>query len=124
MLFRSELDHRDLHSFPTRRSSDLKACIVAPPVIKVVWSGFAQKWPAGFALMKAFQVHAEDQQKLIYAVDKQGETLDQAAGQWMDQHQGDWRGWIKTAHSKLATAEGRFITQLEPDCHRLWAAFT
>src|SRR5215831_2738192 len=52
--------------------TDLKACIVAPPVIKVVWSGFAQKWPAGFALMKAFQLHAEDQQKMIYAVDKQG----------------------------------------------------
>jgi len=35
----------------------------------------------------------------VYAVDKQGETLDQAAGQWMDQHQGDWRGWIKTAQN-------------------------
>jgi Substrate binding domain of ABC-type glycine betaine transport system len=33
--------------------NDLKACIVAPPAIKVVWSGFKQKWPSGFALMKA-----------------------------------------------------------------------
>ena len=58
--------------------TNLAECIVAPPVIKVVWSGFAQKWPAGYALMKSLQVHADDQQKMIYAVDKQGKNLDQA----------------------------------------------
>ena len=79
--------------------NDLKACIVAPPVLKVVWSGFEQKWPAGFALMKSLQVHAEDQQKMIYAVDKQGKSLDQAVDQWMDQHQNDWQAWIKAAQN-------------------------
>jgi len=78
---------------------DLSSCIVAPPVLKVVWSGFEQKWPAGFAMMKSLQVHAEDQQKLIYAVDKQGKTLDQAVAQWMDQHQSDWQGWVKAAQN-------------------------
>jgi glycine betaine/proline transport system substrate-binding protein len=78
---------------------DLSSCIVAPPVLKVVWSGFEQKWPAGFAIMKTLQVHADDQQKLIYAVDKQGKTLDQAVAQWMDEHQSDWQGWVKAAQN-------------------------
>lgn len=79
--------------------NDLSACIVAPPVLKVVWSGFEQKWPAGFELMKALQVRAEDQQKMIYAVDKEGKSLDQAVDQWMDQHKADWQGWIKAAQN-------------------------
>jgi ABC-type proline/glycine betaine transport systems, periplasmic components len=79
--------------------TDLSSCIVAPPVLKVVWSGFEQKWPAGFAMMKSLQVHAEDQQKLIYAVDKEGKTLDQAVAQWMEEHQSDWQGWVKAAQN-------------------------
>lgn len=79
--------------------ADLSSCIVAPPVLKVVWSGFEQKWPAGFAIMKSLQVHAEDQQKLIYAVDKEGKTLDQAVAQWMEEHQSDWQGWVKAAQN-------------------------
>ena len=78
---------------------DLSSCIVAPPVLKVVWSGFEQTWPAGFAMMKSLQVHAEDQQKLIYAVDKEGKTLDQAVAQWMEEHQSDWQGWVKAAQN-------------------------
>jgi glycine betaine/proline transport system substrate-binding protein len=79
--------------------TDLSSCIVAPPVLKVVWSGFEQKWPAGFAMMKSLQVHAEDQQKLIYAVDKEGKTLDQAVAQWMEERQSDWQGWVKAAQN-------------------------
>ena len=74
-------------------------CIVAPPVIKVVWSGFAQKWPAGYVLMKSLQVHADDQQKMIYAVDKQGKSMDAAIADWMDQHQSDWQSWLKAAQN-------------------------
>jgi glycine betaine/proline transport system substrate-binding protein len=77
----------------------LAECIVAPPVIKVVWSGFEQKWPAGYALMKALQVHADDQQKMIYAVDKQSKGLDSAVDDWMGQHQSDWQNWVKAAQS-------------------------
>ena len=84
---------------PPCDETNLAECIVAPPVIKVVWSGFAQKWPAGYALMKSLQVHADDQQKMIYAVDKQGKSLDQAVDEWMDQHQSDWQGWFKEAQN-------------------------
>ena len=84
---------------PPCDKSNLAECIVAPPVIKVVWSGFAQKWPAGYALMKALQVHADDQQKMIYAVDKQGKSLDDAVDGWMAQHQSDWQEWVTTAQN-------------------------
>ena len=84
---------------PPCDAKDTSSCIVAPPVLKVVWSGFEQKWPAGFALMKSLQVHADDQQNMIYAVDKDGKTEDQAVAQWMDQHQSDWQGWVKAAQN-------------------------
>ena len=84
---------------PPCDETNLAECIVAPPVIKVVWSGFAEKWPAGYALMKSLQVKAEDQQNMIYAVDKQGKSLDQAVDGWLDQHQGDWQGWLKAAQN-------------------------
>ena len=84
---------------PPCDESNLAECIVAPPVIKVVWSGFAEKWPAGYALMKSLQVQADDQQKMIYAVDKQGKNLDQAVDGWLDQHQSDWQGWLKAAQN-------------------------
>ncbi|MBZ9813842.1 ABC transporter substrate-binding protein [Mesorhizobium sp. CA7] len=82
---------------PPCDAKDLAECIVAPPVIKVVWAGFAQKWPAGYEMMKSLQLHADDQQKMIYAVDKQGKNLDQAVDDWLDQHQGDWQAWLKAA---------------------------
>ncbi len=82
---------------PPCDSNNTAACIVAPPVLKVVWSSFREKWPAGYSLMKSLQVHADDQQKMIYAVDKQGKSLDQAVAGWMDQHQSDWQSWIKVA---------------------------
>ncbi len=78
---------------------NLAECIVAPPVIKVVWAGFHEKWPAGYELMKSLQIHADDQQKMIYAVDKQGKNLDQAVDGWLEQHQGDWQAWLKAAQN-------------------------
>ena len=84
---------------PPCDETKLTECIVAPPVIKVVWSGFVQKWPAGYALMKSLQVHADDQQKMIYAVDKQSKSLDHAVDEWMDQHQSDWQDWLKAAQN-------------------------
>jgi glycine betaine/proline transport system substrate-binding protein len=84
---------------PPCDENNLAECIVAPPVIKVVWSGFAERWPAGYALMKSLQVHADDQQKMIYAVDKRGKSLDAAVDEWMDQHQSDWQAWFKEAQN-------------------------
>jgi glycine betaine/proline transport system substrate-binding protein len=84
---------------PPCDEKNLAECIVAPPVIKVVWSGFHEKWPAGYELMKSLQIHADDQQKMIYAVDKQGKNLDQAVDGWLEQHQSDWQAWVKAAQN-------------------------
>ncbi|WP_246687514.1 ABC transporter substrate-binding protein [Mesorhizobium sp. B3-1-7] len=79
--------------------NNLAECIVAPPVIKVAWAGFRGKWPAGYELMKSLQIHADDQQKMIYAVDKQGKNLDQAVDGWIEEHQSDWQSWLKAAQN-------------------------
>jgi glycine betaine/proline transport system substrate-binding protein len=84
---------------PPCDEKNLAECIVAPPVIKVVWAGFHEKWPAGYELMKSLQIHADDQQKMIYAVDKQGKNLDQAVDGWLEQHQSDWQAWVTAAQN-------------------------
>lgn len=84
---------------PPCDKSNLEECIVAPPVIKVVWSGFEAKWPAGYVLLKALQVNATDQQSMIYDVEKKGRSLDDAVTDWLAQHQTDWQTWIKAAES-------------------------
>lgn len=79
--------------------NDTSSCIVAPPVLKAVWSGFSKQWPAGYELMKAFRLNANDQQQMMYAVDKEGKTLDDTVSWWLDQHQADWQAWVKAAKS-------------------------
>ncbi|WP_315928227.1 ABC transporter substrate-binding protein [Mesorhizobium sp. SP-1A] len=72
-------------------------CITPPDVDKIVWSGFGAKWPAAYAFLKAFQMDATDQQKMMLAVDKQGKDLDAVAKAWIDDHESVWQPWIDAA---------------------------
>ena len=72
-------------------------CITPPNVEKIVWSGFAQKWPAAADILKAFQVSATDQQKMMAAVDDKGETLDAVATEWVANNEAVWKPWIDAA---------------------------
>jgi glycine betaine/proline transport system substrate-binding protein len=84
---------------PPCPSNDKTQCIVPPDVVKTVWSGFGQKWPAAYAFLKAFQVDASEQQKMMLRVDKDHEDLDKVAKDWIDQHQAVWQAWLQAAQS-------------------------
>lgn len=84
---------------PPCPSNDKSQCITPSDVVKTVWSGFAQKWPAAYQLLKALQVDAGEQQQMMLRVDKKGEDLDAVTKDWIDKHQALWSAWIKAAQS-------------------------
>ena len=72
-------------------------CITPPDVVKVVWSGFGDKWPAAMELIKQLQVDAESQQKMMLAVDKEGRNIDTVVKEWVDANEAVWSPWIEAA---------------------------
>ena len=69
-------------------------CITAPDVHKVVWSGFAETWPAAYEILMAFQVLTEDQQEMMLALDEQRGTLASIADAWMAGNAAVWQPWV------------------------------
>ncbi len=86
---------------PASASTDEKNkhCIEPPDVDKVVWSGFAKKWPAAYAFLKQFKVNAREQQQMMLRVDKKGEDLDKVTQEWIDKNPDVWEPWVKAAQS-------------------------
>lgn len=71
-------------------------CIMPPDVNKVVWSGFAEKWPAGHEVLKAFRLSTEDQQQMMLAIE-QGQSLEAVADGWIAANEAVWRPWVDAA---------------------------
>jgi glycine betaine/proline transport system substrate-binding protein len=84
---------------PPCKDTSNEHCITPPDVAKITWSGFGQKWPAAYAFLKAFEMDAEDQQKMMLRVDKKGEDLDAVTKEWVDQHEQVWKPWLDAAKS-------------------------
>ena len=82
---------------PPCKDNTNEHCITPPDVAKITWSGFGQKWPAAYTFLKALEVNAIDQQKMMLRVDKNGEDLDKVVTEWIDQNETVWKPWIETA---------------------------
>lgn len=74
-----------------------KHCIQPPDVDKIVWSGFGDKWPAAYVLLKKFRVDADDQQKMMLAIDQEGKDIDAVVKKWIESHEDVWKPWIEAA---------------------------
>lgn len=83
---------------PCKTQEDLH-CLKPPGVAKIVWSGFADKWPAAYAFLKNFEMNAEEQQQMTYRIDKKGEKLDAVVKEWIDKNEAVWKPWIDAAGS-------------------------
>jgi glycine betaine/proline transport system substrate-binding protein len=82
---------------PPCKTQDPAHCITPPDVDKIVWSGFAKKWPAAYELLKQLTVDATEQQQMMLAVDKKGQDLDKVTKDWIDSHEALWKPWIDAA---------------------------
>ncbi len=66
-------------------------------VDKIVWKGFAEKWPAAHRFMDAFKLSNEIQNKLILEVDEKGRPLEEVVQEWIDENEATWKPWIDVA---------------------------
>lgn len=80
---------------PCKEESE-EHCITPPDVNKVVWSGFAEKWPAAYEILKAFQMNTEDQQEMMLRMDN-GDSLDAVTADWIKQNEEVWQPWVSAA---------------------------
>ncbi|SEC72247.1 ABC transporter substrate-binding protein [Rhodobacter sp. 24-YEA-8] len=82
---------------PPCKDQSNEHCIMPPDVNKVVWSGFAPKWPAAYEILKAFEITTEDQQKMMLAIDEKGQSLDLVTTEWVTANEAIWRPWLDQA---------------------------
>lgn len=84
-------------TMPPCKEETNEHCIRPPDVDKVVWSGFGEKWPAAYAFLQEFKVDATEQQKIMLAVDKNGQDLDTVVKDWVDNNEAVWKPWVEKA---------------------------
>ncbi len=84
-------------TMPPCKDQTNEHCITPPDVEKIVWSGFKDKWPAAYEVLKAFQVTAPDQQVMMLRVSDKGEKLEAVADDWMAQNEAVWKPWVEAA---------------------------
>lgn len=66
-------------------------------VLKTVWKGFKDKWPAGYKLIEQFQMSNDQQNPLILEVDSKGRKLEDVAAEWIKANEAIWKPWVDAA---------------------------
>ncbi len=86
-------------TLPPCKTQENEHCINPPEVHKILWKDFAAKWPAAFELVKQLQMDAGEQQKMMLAIDKNGEDIKAVTKAWIDANEATWGPWVKAAGS-------------------------
>ena len=68
-----------------------------PTVVKVVWSGLKDKWPAAHKLLSNFKQTNEDQNAAILEIDNKGRDLDEVVAEWLANNEDRWQVWVDEA---------------------------
>lgn len=84
---------------PPCKTQENEHCINPPEVHKILWKDFPAKWPAAHAFLQQFTMNAAEQQKMMLAIDKNGEDIDAVTKAWIDANQATWEPWLKAAGS-------------------------
>jgi len=68
-----------------------------PTVVKVVWSGFEDKWPAAYRMLSLYEQTNADQNAAILEIDQKGRDLDEVVEEWLANNEDRWKVWIDEA---------------------------
>ena len=58
---------------------------------------FQTTWPAAYRFLKQYQIHNDEQQKMMDLIDNQGQDLDKVTQDWVDSHEDIWQPWVDAA---------------------------
>jgi glycine betaine/proline transport system substrate-binding protein len=66
----------------------------ADELFKIFWSGLAEAAPDAYALLKDMSYTTDDQIQMIAAVELEGQSVEEAARDWLAGHEEVWRAWL------------------------------
>ncbi len=66
-------------------------------VVKVVWHGFEDKWPAAYKMLSLFKQTNTEQNAAILEVDNKKRDLDEVVSEWLANNESKWQAWIDEA---------------------------
>lgn len=66
-------------------------------VRKVAWKGMQDTWPGAYEFLNAYRIDNDIQGKLMYEVDVNEKSAEDAVAEWMAANEGTWRQWIDQA---------------------------
>lgn len=66
-------------------------------IVKYSWPGMAEKWPAAFKFLQAYQMTNEWQGPMAKAVEIDGNKVEDVAKAWVDANEAVWKPWVDEA---------------------------
>ena len=61
---------------------------------KVGWKGGEEKWPCAYEAIRNFKIDNKAMGDMIIEIDLNGRELDDVVGEWIDNNEATWKGWI------------------------------
>jgi len=62
---------------------------------KYSWAGMKDKWPIAYKVAKAYQISADELNKLSGEVDLEGKTIEDVAAKWVADNEAKWKAWAQ-----------------------------
>ncbi len=66
-------------------------------IVKFVWPGTKDKWPAAYKFLQSYQVSNDWQGALSKAVEVDGKKVEEVAKAWVDANEAVWKPWVDAA---------------------------
>ncbi len=66
-------------------------------IFKAGWAGLADKWPAAYEILEAYQLSTSTQQPLMGAVDVDGRPVEDVVAEWMAENEDAWLPVVEAA---------------------------
>jgi glycine betaine/proline transport system substrate-binding protein len=64
---------------------------------KIVWKGFAEKWPVAYHVLEQFTLDNATQNRLMLEVDQQGRPIEEVVREWVEENKSIWEPWVDAA---------------------------
>lgn len=65
------------------------------PIWKAGWSGIKDKWPGAYDAIKAFNITSDEMNKMVSAVDLDGQEVDAVVADWIAKNEDRWKKWVE-----------------------------
>lgn len=64
---------------------------------KIVWKGFADKWPGAYKLVQKMSLDNTAQNNMMLEIDSNKRDIDEVVGEWLAANESTWKPWVKAA---------------------------